>query len=74
MIKTILALIFSIFSIIAFAQTSEIKISVLDAENDESLIGATVYFEEVRKGAVTNLDGIASFTEIPSGSHQIRIS
>ena len=40
MIRTILALIFSIFSIISFAQTSEIKISVLDAENDESLIGA----------------------------------
>lgn len=74
MIRTILALIFSIFSIISFAQTSEIKISVLDAENDESLIGATVYFEELRKGAVTNLDGIASFTEIPSGRHQIRIS
>ncbi len=74
MIRTILALIFSIFSIISFAQTSEIKISVLDAENDESLIGATVYFEELRKGAVTNLYGIASFTEIPSGKHQIRIS
>ena len=74
MIRTILALIFSIFSIISFAQTSEIKISVLDAENDESLIGATVYFEELRKGAVTNLYGIASFTEIPSGRHQIRIS
>ncbi|GAB7256852.1 hypothetical protein OBPA_13170 [Polaribacter sp. OB-PA-B3] len=37
-------------------------------------MGATVYFEALEKGAVTNFDGIAEFTEIPNGQHQIIIS
>ena len=74
MIKSLLTIFFLAHSLISFAQTAEITISILDAENNEPLIGATVYFEELKKGSVTNLDGIASFTEIPSGSHKIRIS
>ncbi|KOY52239.1 TonB dependent/ligand-gated channel [Polaribacter dokdonensis DSW-5] len=37
-------------------------------------MGATVYFETLEKGAVTNFDGIAEFTKIPDGQHQIIIS
>ena len=66
--------LFLFVSIITFAQTSDISISVSDAETNEPLLGATVYFEELEKGAVTDFDGIATFTEIPNGNHIIKIS
>ncbi|GFD73602.1 TonB-dependent receptor [Tenacibaculum sp. SSH1-16] len=66
--------LFLFVSIISFAQTSDISISVSDAETNEPLLGATVYFEELEKGAVTDFDGIATFTEIPNGNHIIKIS
>ena len=47
------------------AQTSNIKIKVLTEAENEPLMGATVYFEALEKGAVTNFDGFAEFTEIP---------
>lgn len=66
--------LFLFVSIISFAQTSDISISVSDAETNEPLLGATVYFEELEKGAVTDFHGIATFTEIPNGNHIIKIS
>ena len=56
------------------AQTSDIQIKVITEAENEPLMGATVYFGELEKGAVTNFDGIAEFTEIPDGQHQIIIS
>ncbi|WP_422903159.1 TonB-dependent receptor [Polaribacter dokdonensis] len=55
------------------AQTNDIQIKIVTEEN-EPLMGATVYFETLEKGAVTNFDGIAEFTKIPDGQHQIIIS
>ena len=56
------------------AQTSDIQIKVITEAENEPLMGATVYFGALEKGAVTNFDGIAEFTEIPDGQHQIIIS
>ena len=56
------------------AQTSDIQIKVITEAENEPLMGATVYFEALEKGAVTNFDGIAEFSEIPNGEHQIIIS
>ena len=56
------------------AQTSSLQIKVITEAENEPLIGATVYFEALEKGAVTNFDGIANFTGIPDGKHQIVIS
>jgi outer membrane receptor for ferrienterochelin and colicins len=58
----------------AKAQTSDIQIKVVSETENEPLLGATVYFEELEKGAVTNFDGIATFTEIPNGNQTIKIS
>jgi len=68
-IKLILILCLSIE-----AQTSDIQIKVVTGAENEPLIGATIYFEALEKGAVTNFDGIAEFTVIPNGQHQIIIS
>jgi len=54
------------------AQTSAVQIKVI-TEN-EPLLGATVYFEKLEKGAITDRDGNATFTEIPNGQHIITIS
>ena len=56
------------------AQTSDIQLKVLTEAENEPLLGATVYFKALEKGAVTDFDGIATFTEIPDGQHQIIIS
>ncbi|WP_407557892.1 TonB-dependent receptor [Winogradskyella sp. 4-2091] len=58
----------------AKAQTSDIQIKVVSESEKEPLFGATVYFEELEKGAVTDFNGIATFTEIPNGEHIIIIS
>jgi len=58
----------------AKAQTSDIQIKVISESENEPLFGATVYFEVLEKGAVTDFDGIANFTEIPNGEHNIIIS
>ncbi|WP_299056899.1 TonB-dependent receptor [uncultured Polaribacter sp.] len=58
----------------AKAQTSDIQIKVVSESENEPLLGATVYFEVLEKGAVTDFDGIATFTEIPNGEHNIIIS
>lgn len=56
------------------AQTSDIQIKVMSKTENEPLLGATVYFPELEKGAVTNFDGIATFTDIPVGEQNIQIS
>ena len=58
----------------AKAQTSDIQIKVITESESEPLLGATVYFEQLEKGAVTDFDGIATFTDIPDGQHQITVS
>ena len=56
------------------AQTSDIQIKVTTGLQDEPLMGATVYFKNLEKGAVTNFDGVAEFSKIPNGKHAIEIS
>lgn len=58
----------------AKAQTSDIQIKVVSESENEPLLGATVYFEVLEKGAVTDFDGIATFNEIPNGKQNIIIS
>ena len=58
----------------AKAQTSDIQIKGISESENEPIFGATVYFEELEKGAVTDFDGIATFNEIPNGEHIIIVS
>jgi len=56
----------------AKAQTSDIQIKVVS--KNEPLVGATAYFKELEKGAVTDFEGIANFSEIPNGKQTVKIS
>ncbi|MEZ4918155.1 MAG: SusC/RagA family TonB-linked outer membrane protein [Saprospiraceae bacterium] len=56
----------------ALAQRT-VKGSVVDAENGEALIGATVAVVGTTRGASTDIDGNFS-VDVPSGSDQLRIT
>ncbi|AXG71260.1 colicin I receptor [Kordia sp. SMS9] len=53
---------------------NDITIKVFSEHEKEALLGANVLFEDLQKGAITNAEGIATFKEIPSGSHHLMIS
>jgi iron complex outermembrane receptor protein len=53
---------------------NNINIKVFSTAEKEALLGANVLFEDLQKGAITNQEGIASFTNIPNGSHKLMIS
>lgn len=74
MAKTFLTSLFLALSFISFSQNSDISILITDSETNEPLLGATVYFEELEKGAITDFNGIAKFTEIPNGNNILKIS
>jgi len=56
------------------AQTETLKIKVQTEQEKEPLLGATVYFNELEIGAITDFDGVATFSDIPDGTHKITIS
>ena len=56
------------------AQTSEITITVISASEEKPIPGATIYFEALDQGTITNLEGVATFNKIPNGTYTISIS
>ena len=68
-IKLILILCLSLQS-----QTSNIRIKIISEPENDPLLGATVYFEAMGKGTVTDFNGMANFTNIPDGEHLIVVS
>ena len=69
---TLLALLFALTSLHA-QQSSAFRGKVYD-ENHEGLIGATIFFEDLGVGTVTDSDGLFLIKNIPSGKHKIRVS
>ena len=57
----------------AFAQTATYHGTVLDAENDEPLIGVTVMPVGGGQGTATDLDGKFTLT-VPSKVKQVKVS
>ncbi|HVO75241.1 MAG TPA: TonB-dependent receptor [Ignavibacteriaceae bacterium] len=51
-----------------------IKGKVLDAEQNEPLVGVNVFIKELRNGTVTNEDGIFEFDNINEGNYSIAFS
>jgi iron complex outermembrane receptor protein len=63
-----------LFSAALFAQTSSLQIEIRNSENNQTLTGATLYLENLKIAAFTNLEGLATLSDIPLGNHQISIS
>ena len=52
-----------------------VQVRVLDSLNREPLVGVTIQVNtKPVSGAVTNTEGIAQFTGLPTGSHQLKVS
>jgi len=57
------------------AQTTNIlKGIVLSKDSGEPVTGAIIYFEELKKGVSTNVDGSYEIKGIPAGKHRVRIA
>ncbi|SEK51386.1 iron complex outermembrane recepter protein [Aquimarina amphilecti] len=56
------------------AQNSVLKIKVVSETNEEPLIGASVYIQDINTGSITDLNGLATIDNIPKGSYTIKIS
>ncbi len=52
----------------------KIKGVVIDAKNNDPLIGANVFILETAYGAATNIDGEYSISNIPAGNYTLRVS
>ena len=71
--KKIFFIIF-LFSLNAFSQEkSTISGSVYDSNNNETLIGVSIYFPELNSGTTTNEYGFYSIT-IPTGIYKVQVS
>ena len=68
---TLFSLLFLAYSPLLAA---ELKGTVRDAETGESLPGANVYIEGVKRGATTDLDGQFAIANVGTGSHTLVVS
>lgn len=75
MIRTLI-LFSSIFllTISSLSQSANFSILMLDNENDEPLIGASIYIDEIKKGTATNIDGLGYFSNIKQGKYLFKLS
>lgn len=73
MLKYISGLALMLVSNLAISQNN-FNAQIIDEENKELLIGASVYLPSIKKGAVTDTDGEVMIDNIPDGIHEIRIS
>ena len=58
----------------SWAQTARITGVVIDANNEEPLIGASVYIEQLKRGEATGRNGEFALGEVPAGSYDLTIS
>jgi hypothetical protein len=69
----LISLLFICFCSPIFAQQFTLSGYVKDSLNGEELIGASIYIDELKTGAVTNVYGFYSLT-IPSGNYTVQIN
>ena len=66
-----LVLVIASFSSVALAQTGSVSGLVLEQGTNEPLAGASVFIEELEKGASSNTEGQYSINNIPAGTYTL---
>lgn len=75
MTKILLSLTLLIFSTtLLLGQDITLSVKVLDEENKEELIGATILIPELSKGTTTDTNGLAIFENLKEGTYGIEVS
>lgn len=67
-------ILYLLLSASVYAQTTTVTVKILEEETNEPLIGATVHFESLEIGAITNDEGLAILENVPLGEQEITIS
>jgi TonB-dependent receptor len=71
--KTVTLFIFSLFSIVLFAQNGAIKGRITDSEG-LPMPGANVVIEALGLGNVSDMNGFYTLVDVPAGTHQLAVS
>ncbi|WP_397363784.1 TonB-dependent receptor domain-containing protein [Olleya sp. R77988] len=73
--KKFTSLVFTLFSIITFAQTGSVSGTLTDKEfNDEPLAFANILIQGTSTGTTTDFDGQYTFTDLEAGTYNIEYS
>lgn len=68
------AAVFLLVATFAFSQHNNIFSGYVFDESNDTLIGATIYFEDLEIGVGTDENGSFEISNIPSGKHKVRVS
>lgn len=74
MIRLLLALSMLLTTAFLSCQSRSLEVKVVDSETKEALIGATVYLQNIEKGTVTDIDGLALILGIDVSVVQATVS
>ncbi len=73
--RTIIAMALVFFgTLTTFGQNGTIRVTVVDNETGETLIGANVIIDGTTQGSITDLDGVASIINVTPGTYNVKIS
>lgn len=72
--KHVWSILFLCICALVNAQHNDITIKVLAQHEKEALLGANILLKDLQKGAITNEHGIATFKNIPNGTHKLMVS
>lgn len=77
--KLLILTIASLFAGLAWAgqetaQTGSLTGTITDRSTGETLIGASVLITDIDRGAVTDVDGSYTITDVPTGTYNVRFS
>lgn len=72
--KSLLTLFCTLYSIVLLAQTGTVRGNVFDKETGDPIIYGNVLVEGTTLGANTDLDGFFSIADIPAGNYKLAIS
>lgn len=72
--NNILTLIIIYLSILSVNAQFNIEGKIRDSKTGETLANANIYFPDIKKGTVADIDGDYILRNIPSGTHKLKIS
>lgn len=72
--RHLITILFTLFSLTAWAQTGTVRGTIKDAKTKESLIGCTVRVDGTQLGGTTDIDGSFTIQNVPAGTQKVVIS
>ena len=74
MIRIIIFILITTLTVLSVQAQNSLKGNVFDAVSKETLIGASIYFPDLRKGATTDMNGFYQLDNLPTGTFIIQVN